>query len=414
MPAGPYSALRIGDYGSNGGKEDGDTAVLDHLRQIAPWLSFMPVFGNLYFQAFYVLVGLVAIAVPMVELSHQSPTLKLWLLSTELPETLWYGGGLIPFSCAVSIGQLVEMRRLLTSGGFVCLFEVVMAGKKSDTQDTAWSQRINNVLQAKGMLVAVAATSGLAGSCFWFVATPLVHVDHYLFYVYLLPYCVCMSISIVSLSGLKLVCDVCGLRVLKMRALLDELVLENFRDPTDEGKREGQLSLGFFRSLLQDYHSVDEELMRVFSRAVNFLLLAVSPYLVSAYLGAITASMQSGGMVGYIAGMVIVGSLACVVFMLYPIANISDMCHNTGTAVPWENESFRLRVLQIGAHPMSPEVRAEYNSLAHCVSDLKIGIKLPVLGLISGSDLVMVGKILVSTAPLAITYTVTGLEGEEN
>ena len=69
----------------------------------------------------------------------------------------------------------------------------------------------------------------------------------------------------------------------------------------------------------------------------------------------------------------------------------------------------RVRVLQCSELTMSNNVRSEFRALAHVINVSPIGAKLPIVGLVTVQQMLSIAKVLLTLAPLVVTFGLTRL-----
>lgn len=368
------------------------------LLERQPFLRYAPVYGDVWTQVAY--VGILAWCfIDMLRtILGQPAEVQDFLETVKLPQRMEYFLYLFPFNAVVAAVRMLTGRHLLLSAPLDDLFAEVM----EHAEETDWSDALENAA-AKitkdtviGVLVPMmfGVTLRMVDSLIGFADTVPDFYPHCL-----VPFLVMIAVGFNAKAMVQFAADLGDIRV----GILCKELAHIRRGSRKRAQR-------YFANMLDEYFALDTKLTKLCHLCGNVIGAIISSNLAGAYicvLGLLVVEHANATLqVACVA--VLAWNSGVILYSVWPMAKLSDRCSssNAGLAQP----SLFLEFLFCGSMKMDVDESLEYGRLVSSVKACPIGAKLPLLGLITTSDLMTYAKVLAALIPTLMTRSLATLE----
>lgn len=237
------------------------------------------------------------------------------------------------------------------------------------------------------------------GGMLWFFGRTELYIK------FAVPWIVSTAYTMSSNSVLQLVAVICNHSV--------QIVSDYVKSWKRQTEKHGQLDPRYFTNLLVVYNRLDHILMEVFAPMLNLLFLSASAVGAIGYFSLVIAEVciRQRNHYAVVPVCVASGCLLAVMRQMIPLATVSDRCHSLDTLQ--KPASLFLEVLSCGEIEMNADESGDFLKVVHTMYLCPIGVKFPLLGLVTTSELKTAAKVVAAVVPAAVTWALSAsIKGE--
>lgn len=364
------------------------------------WLDFVPVFGTSWAHLFHICCGLCTVVYFAWQSTQDFPELDSALDRCNAPALLYhcrYGivAYMLSICCRMMLSRQVvvspELQELYSDCCGIGRYHAIRDIEFDVTMEEKDETNIGNIkdhFRRDCHLCVVWPVSALFLGCVcvkleWITST-----------VYL---------ELVVPLALGMLANGYTFLATRLATLLAEHQINRFDLQLQQTVESNYLPDGFWRLKIEQYLDLDACIKQLFCQVANPVAIHIAALLANSWFFATAAVSAKHSGLKILLCCVVASFAGFSILMMYPMAHVTERSLSTVSTEP----SMIMWVQKCGHLDMDQKARMEYNSFAAIMQSCPLGIKLPLLGTVTSSDLMAAAKLIATFLPLAITYSLT-------